>query len=88
MRSSVGGSSQDITITFFYLLGNGQEVVIEGEDKVFKDVIEPLESVSVNLVPTSKQNIRDFGPPQQVSSARSVPLECLAHQFPFSLFSV
>lgn len=52
--------------SFLYPFG-WQEVVIEGEDKVFKDVIEPLESVSVNLVPTSKQNIRDFGPPQQVA---------------------
>lgn len=43
-----------------------QEVVVEGEDKVFKDVIEPLESVSVNLVPSSKESIRDFGSPQQV----------------------
>lgn len=45
-----------------------QEVVIEGQDKVYKDVIEPLESVSVNLVSTSKQNIKDFGPPKQVCS--------------------
>lgn len=40
-----------------------QEVVIEGQDKVYKDVIEPLESVSVNLIPTSKQTIKDFVPP-------------------------
>ena len=50
-------------------MGNGQEVVIEGQDKVFKDVIEPLESVSVNMIPTSKQDIRDFGPPEQVSTS-------------------
>ncbi|KAJ6902050.1 hypothetical protein NC651_019739 [Populus alba x Populus x berolinensis] len=43
-----------------------QEVVIEGQDKVFKDVIEPLESVSVNMIPTVKQDLRDNGPPQQV----------------------
>ncbi|KAG8493232.1 hypothetical protein CXB51_010559 [Gossypium anomalum] len=43
------------------------EVVIEGQDKVFKDVIEPLESVSVNMIPTSKQDIRDFGSPQEVA---------------------
>lgn len=40
--------------------------MIEGQDKVYKDVIEPLESVSVNLVPTSKQTIKEFGPPKQV----------------------
>ncbi|XP_051132368.1 psbP-like protein 1, chloroplastic isoform X2 [Andrographis paniculata] len=51
--------------TFLYPFG-WQEVVVEGQDKVFKDVIEPLESVSVNLIPTSKQDIRDFGPPQEV----------------------
>ncbi|KAJ8536326.1 hypothetical protein K7X08_034727 [Anisodus acutangulus] len=43
------------------------EVVVEGEDKVLKDVIEPLESVSVNLVPSNKEDIRDFGSPQQVA---------------------
>ncbi|KAA8542563.1 hypothetical protein F0562_023715 [Nyssa sinensis] len=52
--------------SFLYPFG-WQEVVIEGQDKVFKDVIEPLESVSVNLFPTSKQDIRDLGSPQEVA---------------------
>ncbi|KAK6234152.1 hypothetical protein QUC31_006558 [Theobroma cacao] len=52
--------------SFLYPFG-WQEVVIEGQDKVFKDVIEPLESVSVNLIATSKQDIRDFGSPQEVA---------------------
>ncbi|KAK9186907.1 hypothetical protein WN944_018296 [Citrus x changshan-huyou] len=52
--------------SFVYPFG-WQEVIIEGQDKVFKDVIEPLESVSVNLIPTGKQDIRDFGPPQEVA---------------------
>lgn len=43
-----------------------QEVVIEGQDKVFKDVIEPLENVSVTMLPTTKQDIRDLGSPQEV----------------------
>lgn len=43
-----------------------QEVSIEGEDKVFKDVIEPLESVSVNLVATGKEDVKEFGPPDKV----------------------
>lgn len=51
----------------FWFLGSWQEVVIEGQDKVFKDVIEPLENVSVNVIPTSKQDIRDIGPPREVS---------------------
>jgi len=62
-------------LTFWFLISSGlsclsmscfQEVVIGGQDKVFKDVIEPLESVSVNMIPTGKQDIRDFGPPEQV----------------------
>ncbi|XP_021757179.1 psbP-like protein 1, chloroplastic [Chenopodium quinoa] len=52
--------------TFLYPFG-WQEVSIEGEDKVFKDVIEPLESVSVNLVPTSKEDVKEFGPPDKVA---------------------
>ncbi|KAL5733307.1 hypothetical protein ACOSP7_032650 [Xanthoceras sorbifolium] len=52
--------------SFVYPFG-WQEVIIEGQDKVFKDVIEPLESVSINLVKTSKQDIRDFGSPQEVA---------------------
>ncbi|EOA24740.1 hypothetical protein CARUB_v10018017mg [Capsella rubella] len=52
--------------SFIYPFG-WQEVVIEGQDKVYKDVIEPLESVSVNLIPTSKQTIKDFGPPKQIA---------------------
>lgn len=47
-------------------MGSGQEVVIEGQDKVFKDVIEPLENVSVTMIPTSKQDIKEFGSPEQV----------------------
>ncbi|XVF23819.1 hypothetical protein REPUB_Repub13aG0072400 [Reevesia pubescens] len=52
--------------SFLYPFG-WQEVVIEGQDKVFKDVIEPLESVSVNMIPTSKQDIQDFGPPEELA---------------------
>jgi len=48
-------------------MGSEQEVVIEGQDKVFKDVIEPLENVSVNVIPTGKQDITEFGSPQEVA---------------------
>ncbi|KAK9669097.1 hypothetical protein RND81_13G108900 [Saponaria officinalis] len=51
---------------FVYPFG-WQEVAIDGQDKVFKDVIEPLESVSVNIIPTAKQDIREFGAPEQVA---------------------
>lgn len=52
--------------SFVYPFG-WQEVVIQGQDKVFKDVIEPLESVSVNVIPTGKQDITEFGSPQDVA---------------------
>lgn len=52
--------------SFLYPFG-WQEVVIEGQDKVFKDVIEPLENVSVTMLPTTKQDIRDLGSPQEVA---------------------
>ncbi|CAH9072025.1 unnamed protein product [Cuscuta europaea] len=52
--------------SFLYPFG-WQEVVVEGQDKVFKDVIEPLENVSVNVIPTTKQDIRDFGSAQEVA---------------------
>ncbi|XP_023904788.1 psbP-like protein 1, chloroplastic isoform X2 [Quercus suber] len=50
--------------SFVYPFG-WQEVVVEGQDKVFKDVIEPLETVSVNVIPTSKQDIRELGSAQE-----------------------
>ncbi|KAF3433765.1 hypothetical protein FNV43_RR24868 [Rhamnella rubrinervis] len=52
--------------SFLYPFG-WQEIVIEGQDKVFKDVIEPLENVSVTVFPTNKQDIREFGPPKEVA---------------------
>ncbi|XP_058194982.1 psbP-like protein 1, chloroplastic isoform X1 [Rhododendron vialii] len=52
--------------SFLYPFG-WQEVVVEGQDKVFKDVIEPLENVSVTMFPTSKQDIRDLGSPPEVA---------------------
>ena len=33
---------------------------------MFKDVIEPLESVSVNLVVTGKEDVKELGSPQEV----------------------
>ncbi|KAK3422443.1 hypothetical protein EUGRSUZ_G02904 [Eucalyptus grandis] len=63
--------------SFLYPFG-WQEVVIEGQDKVFKDVIEPLESVSVNLIPTNKEDIRDLGPPEQVLAPPSQKTKLIA----------
>ncbi|KAL8088754.1 hypothetical protein AgCh_038513 [Apium graveolens] len=55
----------------FFLVGSKvcREIVIEGQDKVFKDVIEPLENVSVNVFPTSKEDVHDLGSPRDVSEA-------------------
>ena len=38
-----------------------QEVAVKGADIVYKDVVEPLESVSVTLTPTDKKDILEFG---------------------------
>ncbi|KAK1653504.1 hypothetical protein QYE76_071309 [Lolium multiflorum] len=54
--------------SFVYPFG-WQEVSVQGQDKVYKDVIEPLESVSINMIPTIKEDIRDLGPPEQVAEA-------------------
>lgn len=54
--------------SFVYPFG-WQEIVIEGQDKVFKDVIEPLENVSVNVFPTSKEDIHELGSPKEVAEA-------------------
>lgn len=62
----------------FFFLGSVQEVVIDGQDKVFKDVIEPLESVSVNMIPTVKQDIRELGSPQEV---------CLLYPLAFLIYN-
>ncbi|KAM0858786.1 hypothetical protein ACQ4PT_047609 [Festuca glaucescens] len=54
--------------SFVYPFG-WQEVSVQGQDKVYKDVIEPLESVSINMIPTIKEDIRELGPPDQVAEA-------------------
>ncbi|KAJ1299036.1 hypothetical protein BS78_01G500900 [Paspalum vaginatum] len=54
--------------SFLYPFG-WEEVAVQGQDKVYKDVIEPLESVSINSIPTSKEDIRDLGPPDKVAEA-------------------
>jgi photosystem II oxygen-evolving enhancer protein 2 len=59
--------------SFAYPFG-WQEVSVAGQDVVYKDVIEPLESVSVSLVPTDKADVTEFGPAAEVAAtlARSV----------------
>ncbi|KAG1660275.1 hypothetical protein FOA52_006742 [Chlamydomonas sp. UWO 241] len=58
---------------FIYPFG-WQEVSISGADVVFKDVVEPLESVSVTMVQTNKGDISEYGSLAEVSEtlAKSV----------------
>ena len=51
---------------FLYPFG-WQEVSVDGQDVVYKDVIEPLESVSVSLVPTDKKDVTEFGQLDEVA---------------------
>jgi photosystem II oxygen-evolving enhancer protein 2 len=50
---------------FLYPFG-WQEISVQGQDVVFKDVVEPLESVSVSFIPTDSASIADFGPTETV----------------------
>jgi photosystem II oxygen-evolving enhancer protein 2 len=46
-----------------------QEVALEGQDKAFKDVIEPLESVSLNISQTTRSSLAEAGSPADVAAA-------------------
>lgn len=51
---------------FLYPFG-WQEVSVRGTDVAYKDVVEPLESCSVTLTRTEKNDITEFGSPQEVA---------------------
>ena len=51
--------------SFVYPFG-WQEVAVKGQDVVYKDVIEPLESVSVSITQTDKADVTEFGSPAEV----------------------
>jgi photosystem II oxygen-evolving enhancer protein 2 len=53
---------------FVYPVG-WSEVALEGQDKAFKDVIEPLESVSLSVLPTERTSLAQAGTPQEVAQA-------------------
>ena len=59
-------SSLLIGLPTFGIVHAVQEVTVRGQDVVFKDVIEPLENVSVAVFATDKQSVTDLGPAQQV----------------------
>ena len=55
---------------------------MKGQDVVYKDVIEPLESVSVSLTSTDKKDITEYGSPLEVipamhSKRRMTELRCV-----------
>eukprot|EP00241_Pyramimonas_parkeae_P010174 CAMPEP_0114254916 /NCGR_PEP_ID=MMETSP0058-20121206/17264_1 /TAXON_ID=36894 /ORGANISM="Pyramimonas parkeae, CCMP726" /LENGTH=236 /DNA_ID=CAMNT_0001369227 /DNA_START=107 /DNA_END=817 /DNA_ORIENTATION=+ len=45
-----------------------QEVSVDGIDAVYKDVIEPLESVSLTIIPTKTPSIAELGTPEAVAN--------------------
>ena len=51
---------------FIYPVG-WQEISVDGQAKVFKDIIEPLESISLNIYPTERESLKDFGTAQEVA---------------------
>jgi len=46
-----------------------QEVAVDGQEVVYKDVIEPLESVSLTIYPSQKESITEYGDVDQVASS-------------------
>ncbi len=54
---------------FLYPFG-WQEMSVATADVVYKDVVEPLESVSVTITDTDKGDITEFGEINEVRSAR------------------
>lgn len=51
---------------FLYPFG-WQEVSVKGQDIVYKDVIEPLESVAVNIIDTNKSDVHELGSAEEVA---------------------
>jgi photosystem II oxygen-evolving enhancer protein 2 len=61
---------QDINDGYQFLYPFGwQEISVKGADIVFKDVIEPLESVSVTIVETDKNDVTEFGDVTELADA-------------------
>jgi len=51
---------------FIYPTG-WQEITVDGQAKVYKDIIEPLESISLNIYPTERESLRDIGTANEVA---------------------
>ena len=51
---------------FLYPVG-WQEIQVDGQAAVYKDIIEPLESVALNVYPTQRESVRDIGTADEVA---------------------
>ena len=51
---------------FLYPVG-WQEISVDGQQAVYKDIIEPLESVALNVYPTQRESVREIGTPDEVA---------------------
>ena len=45
-------------------------MTVSGADVVYKDIVEPLETVSVTLLETDKKDVAEYGPVEEVSSVK------------------
>jgi photosystem II oxygen-evolving enhancer protein 2 len=43
-----------------------QEVTVAGADVVYKDIVEPLETVSVTMLGTDKKDVSEYGSVEEV----------------------
>ena len=62
---------------FIYPFG-WQEVSVDGQDVVYKDIIEPLESASVSITKTDKSSVTEFGNPLEVRRKSIARRKCSA----------
>ena len=51
---------------FLYPVG-WQEISVDGQQAVYKDIIEPLESAALNVYPTQRESVREIGTPDEVA---------------------
>jgi len=63
---------EDLGDNYKFLFPFGwQEVAVDGADVVFKDIVEPLESISVTITTTDKQDVTEFGGIQEVGEGQA-----------------
>lgn len=65
---------------FIYPFG-WQEVSVDGQDVVYKDIIEPLESASVSITKTEKGSVSEFGNPLEVRRQPNQVVLALSHAY-------